>query len=162
MGGTPMLAYAYNFLQRQDHGPTPFERLLRRDRAIVGIALLILILLAWLYVGQLVTSMEVAGLDTTGTRMVSTGTRMVTVSSLQPWSEPKRENRTTIPTNSMNVTTKSPIAIRTNADRYCNWLLILIPISLKYTRMESNKSATLDHHPSHSCFKDQYSGNHED
>ena len=47
-----MLAYAYNFLLRQDHGPTPFERLLRRDRAIVGIALLILILLAWLYVGR--------------------------------------------------------------------------------------------------------------
>ncbi len=34
-----MLAYAYNFLERQDLGPTPFERLLRRDRAIVGIAL---------------------------------------------------------------------------------------------------------------------------
>ena len=81
-----MLAYAYNFLQRQDHGPTPFERLLRRDRAIVGIALLILILLAWLYVGRLVTSMEVAGLDMTGTRMVSTGTRMVTICRLQPWS----------------------------------------------------------------------------
>jgi predicted metal-binding membrane protein len=47
-----MLADAYKFLQRQDHGPTPFERLLRRDRAIVGIALLILILLAWLYVGR--------------------------------------------------------------------------------------------------------------
>jgi predicted metal-binding membrane protein len=63
-----MLAYAYNFLQRQDHGLTPFERLLRRDRAIVSIALLILILLAWLYVGRLVTSMEVAGVDMTGTR----------------------------------------------------------------------------------------------
>jgi predicted metal-binding membrane protein len=48
-----MFAYAYNFLQRQDHGPTPFERLLRRDRAIVGIALVILILLAWLHVGRL-------------------------------------------------------------------------------------------------------------
>jgi predicted metal-binding membrane protein len=80
-----MFAYAYNFLQRQDHGPTPFERLLRRDRTIVGIALLILILLAWLYVGQLVTSMEMAGIAT-GTRMVSTGTRMVTISNLQPWS----------------------------------------------------------------------------
>jgi len=41
MGGTPMLTYAYNFLPRQDNGPTPFERLLRRDRVIVGIALLI-------------------------------------------------------------------------------------------------------------------------
>jgi len=61
-----MLAYAYNFLQRQDNRATPFERLLRRDRAIVSIALLILILLAWLYVGRLVTSMEVAGLDANG------------------------------------------------------------------------------------------------
>ena len=81
-----MLAYPYNFLQRQDNRPAPFERLLQRDRAIVGIALLILILLAWLYVGQLVTSIEVAGMDTTGTRMVSTGTRMVTIWRLQPWS----------------------------------------------------------------------------
>ena len=48
-----MLAYAYNFLQRQDHDPTPFERLLRRDGAIVGIALLILVLLAWLCVERL-------------------------------------------------------------------------------------------------------------
>jgi predicted metal-binding membrane protein len=63
-----MLAYAYNFLQRQDNRATLFERLLRRDRAIVSIALLILILLAWLYVGRLVTSMEVAGVDMTGTR----------------------------------------------------------------------------------------------
>jgi predicted metal-binding membrane protein len=81
-----MLAYAYNFLQRQDNGPTPFERLLRRDRAIVGIALLILILLAWFYVVRLATSMEVASIDLTGTRMVSTGTGMVTIWRLQPWS----------------------------------------------------------------------------
>jgi predicted metal-binding membrane protein len=81
-----MLAYAYNFLQRQDHGPTPFERLLRRDRAIVGIALLILILLAWLYVGRLVTSLETAGIDVTGTRIVATGTRMVSIWRVQPWS----------------------------------------------------------------------------
>ena len=48
-----MLAHAYSLLQQQDNSPTPFERLLRRDRAIVGIALLILILLAWLYVERL-------------------------------------------------------------------------------------------------------------
>jgi hypothetical protein len=47
----PMLAYAYSLLEQQDNSPTPFERLLRRDRAIVGIALLILILLAWLWPG---------------------------------------------------------------------------------------------------------------
>src|SRR6516162_9171051 len=80
-----MFAYAYNFLQRQDHGPTPFERLLRRDRAIVGTALLILILLAWFYVGRLATSMEMSGMDMTGTRMASTGSRMVMTSALQPW-----------------------------------------------------------------------------
>jgi predicted metal-binding membrane protein len=86
MGGTSMLAYASNLLQRQDNRPTPFERLLRRDRVIVGLTLLILILLAWLYVGRLVASMEVADMDLTGTRMVSTGTRMVTIWRLHPWS----------------------------------------------------------------------------
>ena len=80
-----MLAYAYNFLQRQDNRATPFERLLRRDRAIVSIALLILLLLAWLYVGRLVTSMETASIDMTGTRIVSTGTRMVSIWRVQPW-----------------------------------------------------------------------------
>ena len=76
-----MLASAYNLLQRQDNGPTPFERLLRRDRTIVSIALLILILLAWLYVGRLATSTDI-----TGTRVVWTGTRIATTSILQPWS----------------------------------------------------------------------------
>ena len=80
-----MLAYAY-LHHWQDNSPTPFERLLRQDRAIVGIALLILILLAWLYVGRLATSMETVGIDMTGTRMASTGSRMVMTSSIQPWS----------------------------------------------------------------------------
>jgi hypothetical protein len=56
------------------------------DRAIVGIALLTIIMLAWLYVGRLATSVETVGINMTGTRMVSTGTRMVTISILQPWS----------------------------------------------------------------------------
>src|SRR5262249_17010926 len=76
-----MLAYAYDLLQRRDHGPTPFERLLQRDRAIVGIALLILILLAWLYVGRLATSTDI-----TGTRIVSTETRIAVTSIFRPWS----------------------------------------------------------------------------
>ena len=80
-----MPAYAY-LHHWQDNSPTPFERLLQRDRAIVGIALLILILSAWLYVGRLGTSMEMSGIDMTGTRMASTGTGMVMKSSLQPWS----------------------------------------------------------------------------
>jgi len=57
-----MLAYAYNFLLRQDHGPTPFE-----------------------YVGRLVTGIETASIDMTGTRIVSTGTRMVSIWRVQPW-----------------------------------------------------------------------------
>ena len=40
-----MLAYALSVLHGQNNNPTPFERLLRRDRTIVSIALLILILL---------------------------------------------------------------------------------------------------------------------
>ena len=77
-----MLAYAYNLLQRQDNGPTPFERLLRRDRAIVAIALLILILLAWLYVGRLATSVQLASVDLIGTQMALTGTAMVTIATV--------------------------------------------------------------------------------
>jgi len=49
-------------------------------------ALLILILLAWLYVGQLATSVQMAGMDMTGTRIASTGTRMVMTSILPHWS----------------------------------------------------------------------------
>jgi predicted metal-binding membrane protein len=76
-----MLAYAYNPLQRQDNSPTPFDRLLRRDRAIVGTALLILILLAWFYVGRLAISTDI-----TGTRIASTETRIVLTSIFRPWS----------------------------------------------------------------------------
>jgi predicted metal-binding membrane protein len=58
----------------------------RRDRAIVSIALIILTLLAWLYVLRLAADMEMGGMDMTGTRMVSTGIRMVMTSRLQAWS----------------------------------------------------------------------------
>ena len=70
-------AYAYN--------PLLLNRVLRRDRAIVGIALLILILLAWLYVGRLATSVQVVGMDMTGTRMVSAGRDGDDIEP-QPWS----------------------------------------------------------------------------
>jgi predicted metal-binding membrane protein len=66
--------------------PTLLERVLRRDRAIVSIALVILTLLAWLYVLRLAADMDMGGMDMTGTRMASTGIRMVMTSSLQPWS----------------------------------------------------------------------------
>ena len=61
-------AGTHNFLQGRGNSLTPFERLLRRDRAIVSIALLILILSAWLHVGRLATSTHI-----TGTRIVSAG-----------------------------------------------------------------------------------------
>jgi predicted metal-binding membrane protein len=76
-----MLTFAYNLPQWQSNKPTPFERLLRRDRAIVSIALLILILLAWLHVGRLATSTDI-----TGTRIGSTEARIVLASISQPWS----------------------------------------------------------------------------
>jgi predicted metal-binding membrane protein len=66
--------------------PTLLERVVRRDRAIVSIALIILTLLAWLYVLRLAADMEMGGIDMTGTRMVSTGIRMVMTSRLQAWS----------------------------------------------------------------------------
>ena len=66
--------------------PTPLERVLRRDRAIVSIALAIVTLLAWLYVLRLAADMDMGSMDMTGTRMVSTGIRMVMTPSLQPWS----------------------------------------------------------------------------
>ena len=52
-------------MQREDDCPTPFERVLRRDRVIIGMALLMLILSAWLYVMRLAAGMEMAGTDVT-------------------------------------------------------------------------------------------------
>jgi len=42
----------------EDTGLTPLERVLRRDRVIIGITLLTLILLAWLYVLRLAADMD--------------------------------------------------------------------------------------------------------
>ena len=68
-------------------GPsTPLERVLRRDRAIVSLALVILTLLAWLYVLRLAADMGMGGMDMSGTRMISTGIWMMMTSTLQPWS----------------------------------------------------------------------------
>src|SRR6187455_1722264 len=61
-----MLSYALSVLHGQNNNPTPFERLLRRDRTIVSIALLILIVLAWLYVVRLATSVDMVGMDANG------------------------------------------------------------------------------------------------
>src|SRR6516162_6619708 len=81
-----MLASAYGLLPWQEHGPTPFERLLRRDRVIVGIALLILILLVWFYVVRLSTSAQIAGADIIGTRIIPSGTKIAAAPIFRPWS----------------------------------------------------------------------------
>jgi predicted metal-binding membrane protein len=82
IGSSPIAAS----MQREDIGVTLLKRVLRRDRIIIGIALLTLILSAWLYVLRLAADMDMGGMDMTGTRIVSTGINMVMTSSLQPWS----------------------------------------------------------------------------
>src|SRR5262249_27108900 len=72
-----MLTYAYNLPHWQDNGPTPFERLLRRDRVIVGIALLILILLAWFYVRRLATSTDIIGAQIVATFRPWSGAKFI-------------------------------------------------------------------------------------
>ena len=52
-------------MQREDDRPTPFERVLRRDRVIIGMALLMLILLAWLDVLRLAAGVEMGGTKVT-------------------------------------------------------------------------------------------------
>ena len=66
--------------------PTPLERVLRRDRSIVSIALAIVTLLAWLYVLRLAADMDMGSMDMAGMRMVSTGINLVMTSRIQPWS----------------------------------------------------------------------------
>lgn len=46
---------------------------LRRDRAIVAVCLVVLVLLAWAYVVWLADDMEMGGMDMTGFRMIPAG-----------------------------------------------------------------------------------------
>lgn len=64
---------------------TPLERLIRRDRIVVSIALLCISVLAWAYVLRLAADMDMGGMNMTGMRMVSTGFRMVMSPGLEPW-----------------------------------------------------------------------------
>lgn len=64
---------------------TPMERLIRRDRIVVSIALLCITVLAWVYVLRLAADMNMGGMDMSGMRMVSTGLRMVMSPALVPW-----------------------------------------------------------------------------
>jgi predicted metal-binding membrane protein len=64
---------------------TTLERLIRRDRIVVSIALICITVLAWLYVLRLAADMEMGGMDLSGMRMVSTGLRMVMSPSRKAW-----------------------------------------------------------------------------
>ena len=72
---------------------TPLERVLRRDRSIVSIALAIVTLLAWLYVLRLAADMDMGSMDMAGMRMVSTGINMVMTSRIQPGAMPSSHSR---------------------------------------------------------------------
>ena len=61
------------------------EALLRRERAIVVAALLVLAALAWAYVVWLAHLMDMGGMDMSGYRMVPSGALLM-LPALQPWS----------------------------------------------------------------------------
>lgn len=65
---------------------TRIEALLRRDRAIIAGALILIIALAWLYVARLAAGMDMPSMDMTGMRMVSSGFAMVMTSAFAAWS----------------------------------------------------------------------------
>lgn len=61
------------------------EAILRRDRAVVLVALAAITVLAWAYVIQLAGQMEMGGMDMTGFRMASAALQMVMKPNAQPW-----------------------------------------------------------------------------
>ncbi len=65
---------------------TALEAALRRDRAIVVAALVALTALAWTYVLQLSSGMNMGGMDMTGFRMISTGLGMAMQPAQAQWS----------------------------------------------------------------------------
>jgi predicted metal-binding membrane protein len=64
---------------------TGLETLLKRDRAIVAVALAAVTALAWAYVLRLAAGMDMGGMDMTGYRMISKGFEMAMAPSEQPW-----------------------------------------------------------------------------
>jgi len=60
------------------------ESVLRRDRALVGAALIILVVLAWAYVLWLAADMEMGGMDMTGFRMIPAGASLM-MPATAPW-----------------------------------------------------------------------------
>jgi predicted metal-binding membrane protein len=62
------------------------EPLLRRDRVVVAVALVVIVALAWIYVLHLAAGMDMGGMDMTGFRMISTGLEMAMAPAQAPWS----------------------------------------------------------------------------
>jgi len=64
------------------------EAMLRRDRAIVAAALVILTALAWAYVWWLAADMDMSGMDMSGFRMIPAGMglMMPALRPGMPWS----------------------------------------------------------------------------
>jgi predicted metal-binding membrane protein len=60
------------------------ETVLRRDRAIVAAALLVMAGLAWAYVIWLATDMEMSGMDMSGFRMIPAGMTLM-MPATEPW-----------------------------------------------------------------------------
>jgi len=60
------------------------EAVLRRDRAFVAAALLVLVVLAWAYVLWLAADMDMGGMDMTGFRMIPAGAGLMMATSA-PW-----------------------------------------------------------------------------
>jgi predicted metal-binding membrane protein len=60
------------------------EAVLRRDRAVIAAALLLLIALAWAYLIWLAADMKMGGMDMTGFRMVPAGEGLM-MPATSPW-----------------------------------------------------------------------------
>src|SRR5882757_2033094 len=61
-----------------------FDNVLRRDRAIVTVALVVVIALAWSYVIWLAADMDMGGMDMSGFRMVPAGMSLM-MPATEPW-----------------------------------------------------------------------------
>jgi predicted metal-binding membrane protein len=66
--------------------PTAIEVVLRRDRIVVGVALVMVTALAWAYVLWLASDMDMGGMDMTGFRMIPAGIGIM-APALAPWSD---------------------------------------------------------------------------
>jgi predicted metal-binding membrane protein len=64
---------------------TALEATLRRDRAVVAAALVALTALAWIYILQLSSDMDMGGMEMPGFRMTSTGLGMAMLPAQTPW-----------------------------------------------------------------------------